>query len=289
MLPVGDIGPIARSDAYHLDAIHSVVSQYGEFKVPFVGRRYVFPSYMETIRKIVYVADRIRRGVDREDAKREWWLPMSGTDPNFIFQVACLVEAALLDRGEPAPSVKEIQALLFTGGQAPEWWELAVEHNPDLEPVTRLFERTLDTPADVVDLLGLAPDGRDARNILGLPWANPDPNDMNWQFNIKAAYGDIQARWALRRPYLDRSFVLATVPSRSGSYLGALTQLSHYSEIDEVVRLMMAYADEKHILSMAACFPPTAVFPSIERLDAQVVTIKNVREVRNVWILRDFK
>ena len=287
--PAGDFGPITTGDPYHLDSVQTITSLYGEFKVGSVGRKYVWADYTNTVGRIVKVADEIRRGLPLQPAIDRWWLPMQRNDPSFEFFIAQRLQTLIQQRDEEVPPLWVIQEALFSGGQPPDWWAVIGEHQPDLQILDALFERAIQDRNDVVDLFGIVPDGQARARLLDLSWPNPSPNDLNWQFNVKAAFGDVQMRWALRRPYLDKSFVLSSVSSRSGNYLGSPLQLSRLSTLSGVTILDSAYAEEKQLLSMVACFPITAVFSALERTDVRVTSIYNTAERRNVWILRDFK
>jgi len=290
--PAGDFGPATSSDAYHLNSVHMIASQYGEFKMPELGERFLLEGYSETLSALIRLASYI---LDKDDAEASravecWWIPTTGKDRRTILLISAEVQRMYREANFPVPELSQIMHCFFSGVQPPGWAALLLAA-PNLGVLSPLFVAQRNVPNSWwEDFLINDGDAGNRRTAIALPWQNPNVADFDWSLNHKSAFGDVQTRWAARRPIVDKFFVLASIGSRSGDFFGGAIQLSNYSEVESITILKGRYAVETPKLSLAAVFWPSTVYDRlIHKTDAVKTTTLNVAERRVNWVQRDFK
>lgn len=264
-LPQGDFSPVASSDVRVPAALNAVLSQFGEWSAPSLGTRFLLRGYEDTVARIVFAATRVWDSGQGVSVLERSWLPMSSKDEVTKVVVAHHLNEMLKEHDVSIlPSVLEDAVL---SGEVPDAWEgikrlLGEPPSPGKPDPRDRFDFLFKSYADVGQFT-VAFTTVPASLVLAeldLPWKNPSAGHLDWQFNAKSSFSRVSDLWARSSAAYAQFFELSTGLANRSAARGSGAQMAEVSDIEGVTVLKTGLALSAPEFSLAACFPPSALF-----------------------------
>nr|UVZ34177.1 capsid protein [Botryosphaeria dothidea partitivirus 3] len=265
-LPQGDFAPIASSDVRVPQSIASFVSQIGEFAEPSIGTRFLFEDYDNTVKKLVFMADKCWHSGDPAAVLRRSWLPMGSNDGHTRVVIAGALQS-FIERGI---NVKMASRTLEDGvfsGSVPEAWEtvktaLGDPPSAGQTDVRDRFDFLFRTYRDAGQFATAftAVEAVRALGEIGLTWNNPSAGQLDWSYNAKQRFSSLADAWAKRSAAYGQFFELSTGLATRQAARGSQAQLATVSSVEGITVIKSHLAMAAPQFSLVACFPVPGVF-----------------------------
>jgi hypothetical protein len=269
-LPLGDFSSVSSTDVYNPAAVRAIIHQFGEFSVDNLGTRYLYKSYADEVTALVRTASLIQgqsKRIGIAQVLREHWLPVRADDERTAFIVASRVKE-YLDGFGFSISMDLLSKSIFTDAKAVSKLLKSVLPNGDYDYFIKLFEPYKGKAEFVAKFVGTDEKPNDNLKHLGLSWESPDPVDLEWSIVPKMKFPSLIEPWLRKRTTISKFFNCGSGLAEKASAVGLSSQLGIVTNTAGVTVVQNLIAEPAPVFSLMACFPPTAVCPS--------VTLRNV-------------
>nr|QJQ28887.1 coat protein [Botryotinia fuckeliana partitivirus 1] len=259
-LPQGDFAPVASTEVLIPSAVSAIVSQFGEFSVPALGTRYLLHDYTDTVKAIVHAAQKVATGKTGCAPVNHLWLPVRRDDGHTKGVIADRLLVFLKNADiSIVPNVLE-EAVL--SGIIPDVWENIKPVLGDDETKRDRFDFLFKSYADVGQFVTAftTASATAVRAELGLVWDKPSAGDLDWSLNVKETFTRLSDSWARMSTTYAAFFEMASGLTNRSAAVGSQSQMCVVSTTDSVTVVKTHLALSAPEFSLAACFPPTAVF-----------------------------
>jgi len=268
-LPQGDFAPVASTDVRVPQSVSAYIQQFGEFSVPALGTRFLYPDYECVIRSLVRAAKSVRDEDNLTSVFKRMWLPARSLDKRTCtLLAACLqLRLGLLDISIPA---KVLEDALFRG-DPPAAWEAVKGNLGASDAQKNRFDFLFKTNANEAAFLNrfTSTEATAVLTELGLSWPAPSVNHLGWDVNVKEVFTSLADEWARKSAAYASFFELSSSQVNRTAALGSQAQMAVVSTVDTVTILKTHLALSAPEFSLAACFPCQAQFS--DDLDRRVV------------------
>nr|QJW70317.1 coat protein [Erysiphe necator associated partitivirus 10] len=260
-LTQGDFAPVASTEVRVPASIAAFISQHGEHAVPALGTRFLYKDYENTVRSIIHAADRISHNGYGTTPVRRMWLPVRSGDKHTKHVIANRL-AVFLDSINLSISSNVLEEAVLSGNVPDEWELVKPAFGPEGDAVRDrfdfLFRSYRDAPTFVT---GFTQAGRlEVLQQLGLEWANPRPDHVSWDFNAKEAFTALSDAWARKSATYAKFFEMSSSQMARNSALGSQAQMCSVENRDGITVVKTHLALTAPEFSLAACFPPSAIY-----------------------------
>jgi len=296
-LPQGDFASIASSEVLVPSSLSVVIQQFGELAIPSTGTRFLLKDYASAIKHLVWAADHINREGKAKETFESLWFPLAKNDGVTKLILAQSIASWFKTMHGVTPDVKKLEDAILSGTR-PEYWEslktflgpvrAAGATGPDPRNRFDLFFKSYDT----VDLARNAFTAAGvAANLteLGLTLDAQVIGRMTWSFNAKQSFSTIAEEWARVSASYAPFFELSSGLANRTSAQGSLAQLAQVTTNDGVSIVKTSMAVSAPELSLAVCFPPTALVSSEPERRVIVTTSLNVSQRATEFCLKDWR
>lgn len=296
-LPQGDFASVASSDVLIPSALSVVIQQFGELAIPSTGTRFLLRDYQSAVKRLVWAASYIEKKGRAEEAIQSIWFPMSKTDGVTKLIIARGLVAWFEKHHHILPDVKHFEDTVLSG-RPPTNWEVLKNFlgRPRSPGATGPDPRNrFDFVFKSYDTVDLARNGftavgtADALEEIGLSLDTSAIGNIAWDFNAKQVFSEIAEKWARTSATYAQFFELSSGLANRSSAKGSLAQFAQTTNRDGVVVLKTTLAVSAPELSLAVCFPSTALVSREPERRVIVTTSLNVSQRATEFCLKDWR
>lgn len=296
-LPQGDFAPIASSDVLIPSALSAVIQQYGELSIPSTGTRFLLKDYPSAVKHLVYCAHHVDKHGKSKQVFDSSWFPLSQHDGVSRLIIAQHLVSWFQRTHKCTPDVFGLEESLLSG-ETPTSWDAfksflgtrreAGATGPD--PRNRfdfLFKKytTVDAMRN-----GFTSNGTTAALAeLGLSLDTAVIGQMTWNFNTKQIFSELAEKWARTAAAYATFFEMSSGLANRSSAKGSLAQQAQITTRDGISVLKTTLALSAPELSLAVCFPPTALISLEPERRVIVTTSLNVSLRATEFCLKDWR
>jgi len=119
-LTQGDFAPVASTEVHVPGSIAAFISQHGEHAVPALGTRFLYKDYENTVRSIIWAAEKVRQNGGSVAPVLRMWLPVRSGD-NHTKQVIAGRLSEMLDSINISISCNVLEEAVLSGSVPDEW------------------------------------------------------------------------------------------------------------------------------------------------------------------------
>lgn len=296
-LPQGDFAPIASSDVLIPSALSVVIQQFGELSIPSSGTRFLLKDYPSAVKHLVYSANHIQKHGNADAVFNSSWYPLSPEDGVTKLIVAQHMCAWFRKQHHVLPDVHRLEAAILSG-EIPDFWDNLKDFlgprraagATGVDPRGRfdfLFKRY--STADQLRNGFTATGTTQALAELGLSLDTAVIGQMTWNFNTKQIFSELAERWARTAAAYAIFFEMSSGLANRSSATGSLAQMAQIDTRDGVSILKTTLALSAPELSLAVCFPPTALVSLEPERRVIVTTSLNVSLRATEFCLKDWR
>lgn len=259
-LPQGDFAPIASTEVRVPASVAAYLSQFGEHAVPALGTRFLLAGYEETVKSLVWMAQRVNASGTSNGVIRRGWLPTGPRDKRTMVIIADRLQT-FLRQADLRIDPDALEVAVFSGVVPQPWEEVKTAFGgttalqdrfdflfrlyPDVAQFTTAF-----TTAEATAVLA----------ELNLYWATPSAGHLDWAFNAKEVFTRLADKWARKSATFALFFELSSSQVNRAAATGSQSQMAHVSTTDAVTVVKTHLALSAPDFSLVACFPATAVY-----------------------------
>jgi len=288
-LTQGDFAPVASTEVHVPASIAAFISQHGEHAVPALGTRFLYKDYENTVRSIIWAAEKVRQNGADVLPIRRMWLPVRPGD-NHTKQIIAGRLSEMLDTINISISSNVLEEAVLSGN-VPDEWELIKpalgEEGPTRDRYDFLFRSYRDAPTFVTQF---SEAGRpQVLTQLGLSWPNPRADHVSWDFNAKELFTNLADAWARKSVAYAKFFELSSSQMTRNSALGSQAQMAVVESRDGITVVKTHLALSAPEFSLAACFPPTAVYSGGISRRVVVTTPLSVKQRATEFVQMDWR
>lgn len=297
-LPQGDFASVASSDVLIPSALSTVVQQFGELAIPNTGTRFLLRDYQSVVKRLVWAAFYVDKWGKAKQVFDTLWFPQSRYDGVTKLVVARALNEFLLRDVHISFSVTALEEAVLSGNRPPGWDVVKQLLGPDREegatgPDPRgrfdfLFNdyTTVERARNGFTAVGTT----DALTELGLSVDATIIGQVLWTtFNTKQTFSELAEKWARTSVTYAQFFELSSGLANRSSAKGSLAQFAQVTNRDGVVVLKTTLAVSAPELSLAVCFPPTALVSHEPERRVVVTTSLNVSQRATEFCLNDWR
>lgn len=296
-LPQGDFAPIASSDVLIPSALSVVIQQFGELSIPSTGTRFLLKDYASAIKHLVACANHVDKHGKSKEVFESSWFPLSQNDGVTKLIVAQHLVAWFEKTHKVSPDVHSLEEAILSGTTPTSWDTLRVFLGPRREtgatgpdPRNRfdfLFKRytTVDAARNGFTVNGTTA----ALAELGLSLDAAVIGQMTWNFNTKQTFSELAEKWARTAAAYATFFEMSSGLANRSSAIGSLAQMAQITTRDGISVLKTTQALSAPELSLAVCFPPTALVSKEPERRVIVTTSLNVSLRATEFCLKDWR
>nr|QHD64803.1 coat protein [Plasmopara viticola lesion associated Partitivirus 1] len=260
-LPQGDFAPMASTEVKVPSSLSAYLSQFGEFSVPALGTRFLLSDYDNTVRRLVWAAEQMRRnGNDGPYSLERIWLPVRSGDRHTKLVIADCLQS-LLRKVEVEVDDEVLQEGVLSGS-VPNVWEgvkmFLGETDSTRDRFDFLFKSYRDAPQFVTAFTTAAASA--VLTELGLSWRNPVAGHVDWNFNAKELFTSLSDAWARKSATYALFFELSSSQANRPAAMGSQAQMAHVSTHDSITIVKTHLALSANEFSLVSCFPSTGIF-----------------------------
>lgn len=297
-LPQGDFASVASSDVLIPSALSTVVQQFGELSIPSTGTRLLLRDYQTVVKRLVWSAYYVEKWGKSKEVCDSLWFPFSQHDGVTKLVVARALSDFMMKEHSVAIGVTALEEAVLSGNRPAAWDVVKRLLGPDREEGA-----TGPDPRDRFDFLFEAyNDVARARNgftavgttaaltELGLSVDPTVIGQVLWNsFNAKQVFSELAEKWARTSVTYAQFFELSSGLANRSSAKGSLAQFAQVTDRDGVVVLKTTLAVSAPELSLAVCFPPTALVSHEPERRVIVTTSLNVSQRATEFCLKDWR
>jgi len=259
-LTQGDFAPVASTEVHVPGSIAAFISQHGEHAVPALGTRFLYADYENTVRSIIWAAHHVNKNGGGVLPVERMWLPVRPGDHHTKHVIASRLRLML-----STVNIDIISNVLEEGvlsGEVPPEWE-TIKNALGSEDVERdrfdfLFKSYRDAPHFVTSFTSAV--NSEVLAQLGLSWPDPRPDHVSWDFNAKEIFTILSDAWARKSVTYAKFFEMSSSQMTRNSALGSQAQMAQVETRDGITIVKTHLALSAPEFSLAACFPPTAIY-----------------------------
>ena len=273
----------------HIKSVRAVMAQYGEIRLDSTGQKYRVKHIVSTLKAFIrqaFLAQKIPSTVPRAASATRWWLPVQRGDPRTRFILACKLAAFIKEKDiglTPDPSYLENFILPQDHGRPPPWLiSILPRREYDiLYSLWKAFPKEEDFCTHF---------GKSTLKLLGLEFSTDVNTELHWKADWHDMLAAITDRWmfsdSIYVATLRKFFEVSDV-STWGDKVGSEAQLGTCNMTNGTLTLTSP-ADEANVVSsLAAAFPPKAIYHPGRDHDFKWVTNVPIRTYVEQWILKD--
>jgi hypothetical protein len=260
-LTQGDFAPVASTEVHVPASIAAFISQHGEHSVPALGTRFLYKDYENTVRSIIWAAEKVRQNGAVSLPIQRMWLPARPGDGHTKQIIAgCL--GGMLDAINISISCNVLEEAVLSGN-VPDEWELI---KPALGPEDGVERDRFDFlfksyATSALFVTGFTQAARlQVLDSLGLGWQDPRADHVSWDFNAKEIFTSLSDAWARKSVTYAKFFEMSSSQMARNSALGSQAQMATVETRDGITVVKTHLALSAPEFSLAACFPPTAIY-----------------------------
>jgi len=289
-LPQGDFAPMASTEVHVPGSIAAFISQHGEHAVPALGTRFLYKDYENTVRSIVWAAQKVKENGGSVAPILRMWLPVRPGDQHTKQVIASRLLDMLSSINISISSEVLEEALL--SGNVPYEWELikpalGAEEGGDRDRYDFLFASYRDAPHFVT---AFTQAGRpEVLDQIGLVWADPRADHVSWDFNAKEIFTNLSDAWARKSVTYAKFFEMSSSQMTRNSALGSQAQMAIVSTRDGITIVKTHLALSAPEFSLAACFPATAIYSGDLERRVVVTTPLSVLQRATEFVQMDWR
>lgn len=260
-LPQGDFAPVASTEVHVPGSVAAFISQHGEHAVPALGTRFLYKDYENTVRSIIWAAEKVSRNGGSVAPVTRMWLPVRPGDQR-TRQVIASRLGEMLDSVNISISSNVLEEAVLSGSVPDEWELIKPVFGPE-GPTGRdrydfLFKSYRDAPTFVTGFTSGS--GPEVLAQLGLSWPDPRADHVSWDFNAKEIFTSLSDAWARKSATYAKFFEMSSSQTTRNSALGSQAQMAEVTTRDGITIVKTHLALSAPEFSLAACFPATAIY-----------------------------
>jgi len=260
-LTQGDFAPVASTEVHVPGSIAAFLSQHGEHAVPALGTRFLYKDYENTVRSIIWAAHCVSRNGGSVAPITRMWLPVRPGD-NHTKQVIASRLGGLLDSINLSISCTVLEEAVLSGSVPDEWELIKPAFGPEGDAERDRFDFLFKSYRDAAHFVtGFTQAGRpEVLTQLGLSWPDPRADHVSWDFNAKELFTTLSDAWARKSVTYAKFFEMSSSQMTRNSALGSQAQMAQVETRDGITIVKTHLALSAPEFSLAACFPPTAIY-----------------------------
>jgi len=289
-LTQGDFAPVASTEVHVPASIAAFISQHGEHAVPALGTRFLYKDYENTVRSIVWAAQKVSQNSGSVVPILRMWLPVRPGDLHTKQVIASRLNAMLASVNLYISSDVLEEAVL--SGVVPEEWELLKPGfgPPDSEERDR-FDFLFKSYSDAAHFVtGFTQAKRlEVLTDLGLSWPDPRADHVSWDFNAKEVFTTLSDAWARKSVTYAKFFEMSSSQMTRNSALGSQAQMATVETRDGITIVKTHLALSAPEFSLVACFPATAIYSGEMSRRVVVTTPLSVLQRATEFVQMDWR
>jgi len=260
-LTQGDFAPMASTEVHVPGSIAAFLSQHGEHAVPALGTRFLYKDYENTVRSIVWAAEKVRQNGGGVAPVLRMWLPVRPGDTH-TKQVIANRLSMLLDTINISISSNVLEEAVLSGNVPDEWELIKPAFGPEGDAERDKYDFLFKSYRDAAHFVtGFTSAGNpEVLTQLGLSWPNPRADHVSWDFNAKELFTTLSDAWARKSVTYAKFFEMSSSQMTRNSALGSQAQMALVETRDGITIVKTHLALSAPEFSLAACFPPTAIY-----------------------------
>lgn len=260
-LPQGDFAPVASTEVHVPGSVAAFLSQHGEHAVPALGTRFLYKDYENTVRSIIWAAEKVNKNGGSVTPVTRMWLPVRSGDQR-TKQIIASRLAMMLDSINISISSNVLEEGVLSGN-VPDEWELikpglGPEGATERDRFDFLFKSYRDAPHFVTGFT--TANNLEVLTQLGLSWPDPRADHVSWDFNAKEIFTSLSDAWARKSVTYAKFFEMSSSQMTRNSAVGSQTQMAEVTSRDGITIVKTHLALSAPEFSLSACFPATAIY-----------------------------
>lgn len=297
-LPQGDFASVSSSEVLIPSALSVVIQQFGELAIPSTGTRLLLADYSNAVKRLVFCAKQIDKVGKPRSTILSSWFPQSASDGVTKLIVARALNSYLSEMFNLNLDIHGLEEAVLSGDH-PTGWDVIqdlLEASPP-QGITGADARVrfdfLFVSYDTVDLARNAFTANGVATTLALLGLRLDETvigQVSWtNFNSKQVFSELAEKWARVSATYAQFFELSSGLANRSSAKGSLAQFAQVTDHQGVVVLQTTLAVSAPELSLAVCFPPTALVSHEPERRVIVTTSLNVSQRATEFCLNDWR
>jgi len=260
-LTQGDFAPMASTEVHVPGSIAAFLSQHGEHAVPALGTRFLYKDYENTVRSIVWAAEKVKQNGGSVSPILRMWLPVRPGDLH-TKQVIASRLALLLESINIAISSDVLEEAVLSGNVPDEWELIKPAFGPEGDAVRDKYDFLFKSYRDAAHFVTgfTTANNLEVLTQLGLSWPNPRADHVSWDYNEKELFTTLSDAWARKSVTYAKFFEMSSSQMTRNSALGSQAQMAVVETRDGITIVKTHLALSAPEFSLAACFPPTAIY-----------------------------
>jgi len=259
-LTQGDFAPVASTEVHVPGSIAAFISQHGEHAVPALGTRFLYKDYENTVRSIIWAADKVSKNGGSVNPILRMWLPVRSGDQH-TKQIIAGRLSWMLDSINISISSSVLEEAVLSGN-VPDEWDLIKPalgaEGAERDRYDFLFKSYRDAAHFVT---GFTQAGRPEVLVqLGLNWPDPRADHVSWDFNAKELFTSLSDAWARKSVTYAKFFEMSSSQMTRNAALGSQAQMASVETRDGITIVKTHLALSAPEFSLVACFPASAVY-----------------------------
>lgn len=297
-LPQGDFAAVASSDVLLPSALSVVIQQFGELSIPSTGTRFLLADYQSAVKRLVFCASHIDKHGKPRATLSSSWFPQTQRDGVTKLIVARALNSYLSKTFNISFDVQHLEEAVLSGARPPGWDIIKdfLEASPPQGLTGAVARSRFDFLFEFYSTSDLAVNAFTANGVsatlgvLGLRLDATVIGAIRWtSFNTKQVFSELAEKWARTSAAYAQFFELSSGLANRSSAKGSLAQFAQVSSRDGVVVLRTSLAISAPELSLAVCFPPTALVSHEPDRRVIVTTSLNVSQRATEFCLKDWR
>jgi len=275
-----------------------VIQQFGELAIPSTGTRFLLRDYQNAVKRLIFCASYIDKYGNPEKVIRSSWFPQTAHDGVSRLIIARSLCLYLEEIHHLTLRVSEVEEAVLSG-EHPPGWDIVKDFLESSPPTgltgaaARVMFDFLFASYASVDLCRNAMTANGVAATLSLLGLQVDASVIGqvlWtSFNAKQVFSELAEKWARTSAAYAQFFELSSGLANRSSAKGSLAQFAQVTNRDGVVVLRTALAVSAPELSLAVCFPPTALVSKEPERRVIVTTSLNVSQRATEFCLKDWR
>jgi len=289
-LTQGDFAPVASTEVHVPGSIAAFISQHGEHAVPALGTRFLYKDYENTVRSIIWAAEKVRQNGGSTAPVSRMWLPVRPGDRH-TKQVIASRLLLMLKQINISISSELLEEAVMSGSVPDEWELVKPAFGPEDDGSRDRFDFLFGSYRDAAHFVTgfTQADRPEVLDQLGLVWANPRPDHVSWDFNAKELFTSMSDAWARKSVTYAKFFEMSSSQMARNSALGSQAQMAIVENRDGITIVKTHLALSAPEFSLAACFPPTATYTGDLERRVVVTTPLSVLQRATEFVQMDWR
>lgn len=252
---------MASTEVHVPGSIAAFLSQHGEHAVPALGTRFLYKDYENTVRSIIWAAEKVSKNGGSVAPVCRMWLPVRSGDKR-TKQIIASRLGVMLDTINISISCNVLEEAVLSGSVPDEWELIKPSFGPEDGPARDRFDFLFKSYRDPAHFVAgfTTTANLEVLTQLGLSWTDPRADHVSWDFNAKEIFTSLSDAWMRKSVTYAKFFEMSSSQMARNSALGSQAQMAEVTSRDGITIVKTHLALSAPEFSLAACFPATAIY-----------------------------